>query len=491
MISWMQKHNKYLVWTIWVSTIAFIGAGFVGWGSYDFSTKAGNIAKVGDIEIKQSRFNVTYNNLYDRYNQKFKGEFDNKKAKELGLLRQAFSSVEVQAKLLNYAKDIGLIASDEEVARTLGSIKGFQKDGKFDRSIYDMYLKSKRLKAKVFEEILQDEIIITKLFSLLSVGSLPLEEKAIGAAMSMADKIEYRVLTEDDVNPKIDRKKLKTFWEKNKEQFMTPKRYGLQIVWIKSNNTKVTDDELKHFYETNSFSYTDKKGKQLLFKDAKNKVLKDLKLKKTKKIAQKAYIAFKKGKRQSSEEITLSLNDPKLSRVLWETIQQKQKGDILKPKVVNDRYATVKITAITEPKIMTFKEAESAVTKFYRKLIKKEALLSLAQTTLKTLKKSNGKVSGFINLNKFDNLKKLNSQESLQFLQRLFTSSQKKGTISVSNKIIVYNIIAQKYLPIDNKQDQVIKDTVAMVKQKIFKSNLIKILDTKYPTKVYMGGLTN
>ena len=24
MISWMQKHNKYLVWTIWIATIAFI-----------------------------------------------------------------------------------------------------------------------------------------------------------------------------------------------------------------------------------------------------------------------------------------------------------------------------------------------------------------------------------------------------------------------------------------------------------------------------------
>ena len=51
MISWMQKNNKYLVWTIWVATFAFIGAGFVGWGSYSFGSKAGNIAKVGEVEI--------------------------------------------------------------------------------------------------------------------------------------------------------------------------------------------------------------------------------------------------------------------------------------------------------------------------------------------------------------------------------------------------------------------------------------------------------
>ena len=66
MISWMQKHNKYLVWTIWVATIAFIGAGFVGWGSYDFGAKAGNVAKVGSIEIPQSKLNMVYSDIYQQ-----------------------------------------------------------------------------------------------------------------------------------------------------------------------------------------------------------------------------------------------------------------------------------------------------------------------------------------------------------------------------------------------------------------------------------------
>jgi len=67
MISWMQKHNKYLVVTIWVATIAFIGAGFVGWGTYQYGSKAGTVAEVGSIEISQEKFNFTYQNLYQRY----------------------------------------------------------------------------------------------------------------------------------------------------------------------------------------------------------------------------------------------------------------------------------------------------------------------------------------------------------------------------------------------------------------------------------------
>ena len=51
MIEWMQKHKKSLIPTIWISTIAFVGAGFVGWGAYDMNAnRAGSIARVGQIK---------------------------------------------------------------------------------------------------------------------------------------------------------------------------------------------------------------------------------------------------------------------------------------------------------------------------------------------------------------------------------------------------------------------------------------------------------
>ena len=492
MISWMQKHNKYLVWTIWIATIAFIGAGFVGWGSYNFSSKAGNVAKVGDIEIKQSKLNMAYSNLYNQYNQMFQGQLDEKKAKEMGLVQQAFATIATQAKLLNYAKDMGIIVSDEEIAKALESIKGFQdKNGKFDRNAYDMYLKSQRLKAKTFEDTLRDELTITKLLDLLHIPSLPLEVESIAAAVSIADKIKYQVLTPNDVNPAPDEAKLKAFWESHKEEFKTPKRFTLAIVWTPSDETPVTDEEVKNFYETNSFNYTDAEGKQLTFDAAKAQVARDLKLKKTKKTAQKAYIAFKKGKKENNEIVVLPLGDPKLTQALWSEIQQKNEGEILKPKIVNDKYATVKLVKVEEPKTMSFEQAKKAVKQRYEAQAKKEALFTLAETTLKKIDEANATVSDFMSLDHFDNLDKLNSQESLQFLQKLFTSLKEKGIISVANKVVVYSIIEQKSLPLDENQTNIVKQSVEKTKQRVFENNFIKILDTKYPTEVYMGGLTN
>jgi len=487
----MQKHNKYLVWTIWVATIAFIGAGFVGWGSYDFGAKAGNVAKVGSIEIPQTKLNSVYSDLYGQVNERMQGQLDDKKAKEMGLVKEAFSRINTQAKLLNFAKETGIIVSDAEIAKTLENIRAFQKDGTFNKEIYTGFLNARRMKAREFEEQLREELTISKTLSLLNVDALPLEIESISAAMNVSDKIKYKVLTAADVSISLDEAALKAFWETQKENFKTDKMYELALLWTDSADAAVTDEELKSFYETNSFNYSDKEGKQLSFEDAKAKVSSDLKVKKSKKEAQKNYIAFKKGKMQSTETRSIALNGAPLTKEIWDEIQQKNKNDILKPKVVVDRYVTVKIIDVKEPQVKSFEEAKEEVAARYRVQAEKKALLALAESTLKTLDESNATVSDFVTLEGRDNLKPLNLQESLQFLQKLFTSSEEKGIISVLDKVIVYDIMEQKLQPLDDNKTDMVKNTVDQVKQNIFESNLIKELDSRYPTEVYMEGLTN
>jgi len=491
MISWMQKHNKYLVWTIWVATIAFIGAGFVGWGSYTFGSKAGNVAKVGDIEIEQTKLNMVYSSLYNQYNQAMQGALDDKKAQELGLVKQAFARLETQAKVLNFAKDMGIIVSDEEVAKRLQELRIFQKDGVFNKEIYEGYLKSQRLRAKVFEKTLREEMIIEKTFSLLPTDTLPLEEEAVGAAMNVSDKLAYKVLTNDDLNFITDTAKVKEFWEMKKDNFMTPEMYELSIVWTQSKDTPVTDEEIKAHYEANSFNYTDGEGKQLSYEDAKTLASKDLKIKMTKKAAQKAYIAFKKGQIDDIEKITLPMGDLKLTDEVWSAIKESSVGEIIKPKVIADTYATVKIEKIVPSRVKTFEEAEEQVTVLYENQAKKEALLSLAESTLKNFDQNDSIISDFVKLEENVNLNPLNNKESLQFLQKLFTSTKEKGIISVFDKVIVYNILEQKLQPTDENQTAFVKETVNTLKQTTFETNLIRMLDKQYPTEVYMGGLTN
>lgn len=490
MISWMQKHNKYLIVTIWIATIAFIGAGFVGWGSYQYGSKAGSIGKVGDIEIGKAEFDMAYSDIYQRYNQMMQGKLDEVKAREMGLAQQAFSSLTVQALLLNLANEFGVIVSDEELGNKLAQIPSFQKEGKFNIEIYEGFLKSRRMKAKTFEQVIKNETVIQKMFSLLDSKGLSFETDVFAAAISVSDKVAYRVLTADDLNLTVSEEKLKSYWEAHKSSFMTPMKYQLDILWTESKDTNTTDVELEEFYTQNSFNYIDEGGKQLLLEDAKERVLAGLKMKKSKKHAQKQYIAYKKGKIEKSETMTLALDDALLTSEAWKEIRTKDINSFLKPKEVGNRYATIKIATIIQPREMNFEEAKPMVTAEYEKVSKTEGLTTLAESTLKNFDESQATVSDFVTLDSRDALIPLNIQETLQFLQKLFTSQKENGIITIENKAVVYRIIEQKMaVNSENNNTELVKSSVNQIKTQDFQSNLLKSLGQKYETQKFVEGI--
>ena len=69
MITWMQKHRKYLIVTVWISSIAFIAATMVGWGAYNFSSSASNVAEVGNIKISIDDFESYASHRIESRNQ--------------------------------------------------------------------------------------------------------------------------------------------------------------------------------------------------------------------------------------------------------------------------------------------------------------------------------------------------------------------------------------------------------------------------------------
>jgi len=487
----MQKHNKYLVWTIWVATIGFIGAGSVGWGSLSFGSKAKSVAKVGDIEISQQRLNQAYTNLYSRYNQLFQGKFDDKKAKELGLVQQAFASLETQAKLLNFAKENGIIVTDKEVAKQIEQIKIFQTNGVFDKKAYYAYLRSQHMKNKVFEASLKDDLIVQKVLSLLSIKPLDFEVDAISSSMNIADKITYKVLSTNDINISLEDNKLEQYWQEHRKQYMTDKIYQLSIVWKETTNIKSTEEELKKYYNENSFNFTDSNGKLLNFEDVKEQVQQALALKKLKKDAQLTYISLKKGKISEPKAENFVINDPKFDKAIWDELQTKEKGNILKPKIVDNKYAIIKIVDIKQPRIKTYTEAKDSVVQEYLKITKQKALKEKADSMVKELQNYNPMTTEFITVESQKALTALNLQENMDFLQKLFISNKEKGIISLSDKkVVVYNIVNQKLNVADQNKTDILKQTISQIKTDIYQNNLINQLNAKYKTQLYRKGLT-
>ena len=485
MISWMQKNNKFLIVTMWIATVSFIFTG----ATYGFSTalRSNSIGTVGEIELKQDQFAMNYDNLFKSYEQQMQGHFDKEMAKKMNLEGRVISSMATEAKILNLAKDLGVIVTDEEVGKKLSSIPYFQTNGQFDRKIYDTFIASRPFDNQTYEESLKEQLIIEKTFSMLALDkSLDNEYKAFALAFEIADKIKYSTLSNKDVNVTVDDAKLKEFWETRKSQYKTAKQYTLDIQWTDTKDTNVTDAEVEAYYNENRFNYKDSQGKILPLNDIKNSVVADAKIKKSNKIAYKRYLKLKKGDLIKDETITLNINDPRLSQELWKEISTGKVNDLLKPKVVGEKYASVKLVNIVEPVEKTFDAVKEFITPLYKQEASKEALATLADNKLSTIDNDETNVSNFITLANAEKQKiGLNAQETSDFVSKLFTSSKEKGIIPIGSKVIVYKILEQKLITLDSNETEILHKNADLVKKQSFETSLIKKLDEMYPTKLY------
>ena len=442
MITWMQKHRKYLVITIWISTIAFVGAGFVGWGAYSYNrNRAGAVAVVGDRKITIKEMNNAYTNIYNYYQERLKGGLTREKAKEMGLEKIALGQLINEALMLNYADELGLTTLDSEVENALKNTKAFQQNGVFNKQQYYRVLRNIGTRAKDYEESLKKEITLKKLNNILSLSPTPLEIETFGASLFMQDKLQTKIIYADTSKITVNDDILKNFWQKRKKSYLSTKTYELSVIKVPVSFIQVDENETKDYYKKKRYSYTDKDGKIMSYEDAKDRVIKDLQFKKGKRFALKKYLALKRGKIKATEKMTISV---KQSLFPQNKLKTASIGDVLKPFTFGDAYIVAKVTKIDMPKPMTFEEAKNQVLKDYLKIAKNKQLKNEAKNIVANF--NGGNDIGFVSRDDIKKIKGLNELEAVEFLNQVFNSSKKKGYRVFGNKAIVYRVLEQKLL---------------------------------------------
>jgi peptidyl-prolyl cis-trans isomerase D len=486
MITWMQKHRKYLVITIWISTIAFVGAGFVGWGAYSYNrNRAGAVAVVGDRKITINELNNAYSNIYNYYQEQLKGGLTREKAKEMGLEKVALGQLINEALMLNYADELGLTTLDSEVEDALKNTKAFQQNGVFNKDQYYRVLRNIGTRAKDYEESLKKEITLKKLNNILKLAPTPLEVETFGASLFMQDKLATKIIYADTSKITINDDILKNFWEKRKKSYLTTKTYELSIIKIPVSFIQVDENESKEYYTKKRYGYTDKDGKILSYEDAKDRVIKDLQFKKGKRFALKKYLALKKGKIQPNDKMSVSV---KQSLFPQDKLKTASVGDVLKPFKFKDGYIVAKVTKIDMPKPMSFEEAKERVKKDYLKIAKKEQLEKEAKKLAADLKGANN--IGFVSRDDIKKIKGLNELEAVDFLNQVFNSSGKKGYKVFGNKAIVYKVLEQKLLDKNKLKtyDMLLKSNVKNAKLAEINQKLLSKLRQKYQIESFYKG---
>jgi len=453
MIEWMQTHRKWLVITIWIATIAFIGAGFVGWGQFQFGRKTSTVAKINDTEVSIQDVQEIYTNLFQDMNKKLGGTLDDATAEKLGLKKQAFQMAIQQGVLRAYAKDLGMYVTDEEVAKQV--LHYFK-----DKKTYLQYLRQTGQKAKDFEAKLKKQLLVQKLLTALHIKPSETLKLAYGSALYNSDNLKIKIINKSSVKVDLSEDEIKAYWEKNKQNYQSPTMYKVAIVKTPIKGI-ATEEELKAFYNENRNDYRNEKGEILTYEQAKEKVKKDYLAKISKKDAILAYKKLKEGA-ENYKLLTLTLENATVPKEKMEKLIQT---GYLKPFVDNDSYISAKLVEEIKPSPLPFEKAKAQVTK---DLLAIKTLQALENKAKESLKNIDGTETGFVTKYDPNKIKGLTPEEATEFLFTEFSLQKNKNYLLIPaqnpQKAVVYQVLEQKLLEKDKyeknkKQIEIMADT--------------------------------
>lgn len=483
MITWMQKHKKYLIVTIWVSTVAFVGAGFVGWGSVNFSRSASVAATVGGTKVSFDELNRAYANIYDYYNQMMGGKLDKEAAQKMGLEQMALQTLINQALVENYARDLGLTVSDLEVSQKLATIPAFFKNGAFDPELYKKQLETAHTNPKSFESDLRKQLLIAKIRALVTPSVTPLEASAVAAAMGGADRMSMRLLLPSEVSVAVDDAAVKKRWEEVKNNFKSPERLDLQVAIFPYSDANVTEAALKQEYDQNSAAYAGPDGKPLPFDAAKGKIRYELAKKGSKKGALKAYIEFKDGKIAGRKVEKVPLNNPIFPPEVIQTLAAKTEGESVKPFETPQGYMMLKILKKYPSALLSYEEAKPYVEREVRSMLIKGKLEAKAADEFKNFQ---GRDLGYVTKQESAKLAPLNKEEATKVLSEVFASKQADTTVVLNDKFVLIRVTGQKFDPssVDANQSRAVAALASQLKENALDGGLLEFLKKRYPIEV-------
>ena len=478
MITWMQRHRKYLVITIWISTISFIGAGFVGWGSYSYGTKASSIAAVGDVEISKGDFQKASNRIYGYYYQMMDGQVSDQQKKQIE--QAAFTGLVNQAAMLNLANEFGIIADEEEVAKAIVANESFHKEGSFDKETYRSVLKNSRIELSDYEEGVRKELVLEKLRNLLALAPTELEKETVAASLFLSDSLEVKTLGQEDVSVSLSDDAIKAFWEANKNSFMSPAAFDVSYVKVGKGDIAFSEEEAKGFFEENRGKFPG----AATFEEARIQVAEELAAKIMRKEALRRSIDWKKGKVQPQLAQRVTMQNPILPAQEMAELDRDASGGVSKPIRVEDAYVVAKIEKRYPPMPLSFEEArlmarQGAYENELRKALETKAAAMVSEFQ--------GKKVGFVSRDDFAKLDSLTVEEATTFLNQLFMGKEKEGFVNLDGKVVLYRVLEQKLFPREKleKNAEFIQTNAEKMKQSLLDAELTDYLLKRYPVKQF------
>lgn len=165
--------------------------------------------------------------------------------------------------LRQYAKELKLGISVQQVKSHIVNMPEFQRDGKFDNALYQQFLRSNGLNAEHYAAIVYEGMLLSQIQQgiVSSDFSVPVQQELLAKLLLQQRTVRLATYSiakaaEDQTASNAE---LQQYYEANKAQFINPEQLTVEYVLITpkdiEDRIQVTADQINTYYETNKAQY--------------------------------------------------------------------------------------------------------------------------------------------------------------------------------------------------------------------------------------------
>ena len=244
MFDFVQKYSTASKIVLGVIGLTFVVAGGVVAGSGAVASDS-YLVKVGDQP-------VTLEKLREIAKQR-DGEITDQVQKDI------LTALTQQAYLLEGAKRMGVVVSDEQLKKIIMQQTAFQENGVFKESLYKDYLAKNNLREEPFLDNLRSDFTLQAMFNLIQSSQI-LADSQIKQAIHLFEAprtVRTYTFSQNQFFDKVDTsdKALQAYYDAHKANFKQPQGLKFDFIVLNGNDVikqiQVSDAEAKAYFDKN------------------------------------------------------------------------------------------------------------------------------------------------------------------------------------------------------------------------------------------------
>lgn len=265
MMEYFRTSTKNLTLKI---ILFFIVLSFIagGLGSYFIGRATDYVAKVNGEKISRAQLEQALQNERHRLKQQLGEHFlalaDNKDYMQQ-LRKKVIDQLINQILIVQYTHHLGLKIDDEHVKDTIRKMSYFQTDNQFDNKKYLNLISNMGYTPDEFAELQRQQLINDQLLQIFGNSEfvLPNEIKRISALLLQKRHVRLATLNLNTFQnrQKVTDEEIKDYYDKNKNTFTNPEQVKVSFIIMDAesmeNKITVNKSEIKDFYEQHSAEF--------------------------------------------------------------------------------------------------------------------------------------------------------------------------------------------------------------------------------------------